>query len=146
MSRSAYVAKVEKADCVACGKCVESCPAGAVKLGRKLCTKDGGEVSYPKHPLPSEQKWGPHMWDEDYRDNNRINCYDVGTSPCKTACPAHIAVQGYLKMAAQGRYQEALALIKQDNPLPAICGRICNRRCEDACTRAASTGPLPSTR
>ena len=137
MSRSAYVAKVEKADCVACGKCVESCPAGAVKLGRKLCTKDGGEVSYPKHPLPSEQKWGPHMWDEDYRDNNRINCYDVGTSPCKTACPAHIAVQGYLKMAAQGRYQEALALIKQDNPLPAICGRICNRRCEDACTRGS---------
>ncbi len=137
MSRSAYVAKVEKADCVACGKCVESCPAGAVKLGRKLCTKDGDEVSYPKHPLPSEQKWGPHMWDEDYRDNNRINCYDVGTSPCKTACPAHIAVQGYLKMAAQGRYQEALALIKQDNPLPAICGRICNRRCEDACTRGS---------
>ena len=137
MSRSAYVAKVEKADCVACGKCVESCPAGAVKLGRKLCTKDGGEVSYPKHPLPSEQKWGPHMWDEDYRDNNRINCYDVGTSPCKTACPAHIAVQGYLKMATQGRYQEALALIKQDNPLPAICGRICNRRCEDACTRGS---------
>ena len=137
MSRSAYVARVEKADCVACGKCVESCPAGAVKLGRKLCTKDGGEVRYPRHPLPSEQKWGPHMWDEDYRDNNRINCYDVGTSPCKTACPAHIAVQGYLKMAAQGRYQEALALIKQDNPLPAICGRICNRRCEDACTRGS---------
>ena len=135
LSRSAYVARVEKADCVACGKCVESCPAGAVKLGRKLCTKDGSEIQYPKHPLPSEQKWGPHMWDEDYRDNNRINCYDVGTSPCKTACPAHIAVQGYLKMAAQGRYQEALALIKQDNPLPAICGRICNRRCEDACTR-----------
>ena len=137
LSRSAYVARVEKADCVACGKCVESCPAGAVKLGRKLCTKDGSEIQYPKHPLPSEQKWGPHMWDEDYRDNNRINCYDVGTSPCKTACPAHIAVQGYLKMAAQGRYQEALALIKQDNPLPAICGRICNRRCEDACTRGS---------
>ncbi|MGN1016016.1 MAG: FAD-dependent oxidoreductase [Faecousia sp.] len=137
LSRSAYVARVETADCVACGKCVENCPAGAVKLGRKLCTKDGSPIQYPKHPLPSEQKWGPHMWDEDYRDNNRINCYDVGTSPCKTACPAHIAVQGYLKMAAQGRYQEALALIKQDNPLPAICGRICNRRCEDACTRGS---------
>ncbi len=135
LSRSAYVARVEKKDCVACGKCVEACPAGAVKLGQKLCTKDGKEVEYPKHVLPSEQKWGPHMWDEDYRDNNRINCYDTGTAPCKTACPAHIAVQGYLKMAAQGRYQDALALIKKDNPLPAICGRICNRRCEDACTR-----------
>ena len=135
LSRSAYVARVEKADCVACGKCVEACPAGAVKLGQKLCKKDGSEVQYPKHPLPSHQKWGPHMWDENYRDNNRINCYDTGTAPCKTACPAHIAVQGYLKLAAQGKYQEALALIRKDNPLPAICGRICNRRCEDACTR-----------
>ncbi len=135
LSRSAYVAKVEKNDCVACGKCVEVCPAGAVKLGQKLCTKDGKEVEYPKHPLPSEMKWGPHMWDENYRDNNRINCYSSGTAPCKTACPAHIAVQGYLKMASQGRYKEALELIKKDNPLPAICGRICNRRCEDACTR-----------
>ena len=137
LSRSAYVAKVNKADCVACGKCVEVCPAGAVKLGQKLCTKDGKEIQYPRHPLPSEQKWGPHMWDENYRDNNRKNCYDTGTAPCKTACPAHIAVQGYLKMAAQGRYQDALALIKKDNPLPAICGRICNRRCEDACTRGS---------
>ena len=135
LSRSAYVARVDKADCVACGKCVEACPAGAVKLGQKLCTKEGKEVTYPKHPLPSEMKWGPHMWDEDYRDNNRINCYDTGTAPCKTACPAHIAVQGYLKMASQGRYRDALALIKKDNPLPAICGHICNRRCEDACTR-----------
>lgn len=135
MSRSAYVARVEKDNCVACGRCVEYCPAGAVKLGQKLCKKDGSEVSYPKHVLPSEAPWGPHMWDEDYRDNNRINCYDTGTAPCKTACPAHIAVQGYLKMAAQGRYQEALALIKKENPLPAVCGRICNRRCEDACTR-----------
>ena len=135
LSRSAYVARVDKADCVACGKCVEACPAGAVKLGQKLCTKEGKEVTYPKHPLPSEMKWRPHMWDEDYRDNNRINCYDTGTAPCKTACPAHIAVQGYLKMASQGRYRDALALIKKDNPLPAICGHICNRRCEDACTR-----------
>lgn len=135
MSRSAYVAKVTKESCVACGKCVEVCPAGAVKLGQKLCRKDGSEVTYPKHPLPSEQKWGPHMWSEDYRDRNRINCYDTGTAPCKTACPAHIAVQGYLKLAAQGRFKDALALIKQDNPFPAVCGRVCNRRCEDACTR-----------
>lgn len=137
LSRSAYVARVETADCVACGKCVEVCPAGAVKLGQKLCDKNGQNIKYPKHPLPSEQKWGPHMWDEDYRDNNRINCYDTGTAPCKTACPAHIAVQGYLKMASQGKYREALALIKKDNPLPAICGHICNRRCEDVCTRGS---------
>ena len=134
MSRSAYVARVTTEDCVACGKCVEYCPAGAVKLGQKLCTKDG-TVTYPKHELPDATSWGPEKWDEDYRDNNRINCYDTGTAPCKTACPAHIAVQGYLKKAAQGKYTEALALIKKDNPFPAICGHICNRRCEDACTR-----------
>lgn len=134
MSRSAYVAKVETKDCVACGRCVEYCPAGAVKMGQKLCTKDG-TITYPKHELPDNTKWGPEKWDMDYRDNNRINCYDTGTAPCKTACPAHIAVQGYLKMAAQGRYTDALALIKKENPFPAVCGRVCNHRCEDACTR-----------
>lgn len=135
LSRSAYVARVTAENCVACGRCVEYCPAGAVKLGQKLCTKDG-PVSYPQQELPDAVKWGPEKWDEDYRDNNRINCYDTGTAPCKTACPAHIAVQGYLKMAAQGRYRDALALIKKENPFPAVCGRVCNRRCEDACTRA----------
>ena len=134
LSRSAYVAKVESENCVACGRCVETCPAGAVKLGQKLCTKDG-PVEYPRHELPDETAWGPDKWDINYRDNNRINCYDTGTSPCKTACPAHIAVQGYLKLAAQGKYREALQLIKRENPFPAVCGRICNRRCEDACTR-----------
>lgn len=134
LSRSAYVAHVKTENCVACGRCVEYCPAGAVKLGQKLCTKDG-PIEYPKHELPDKIKWGPEKWDEDYRDNNRINCYDTGTAPCKTACPAHIAVQGYLKKAAQGKYREALALIKKENPFPAVCGHICNRRCEDACTR-----------
>ena len=135
MSRSAYIAKVDKTKCVACGKCVESCPAGAVKLGQKLCDKEGCEIRYPKMPLPTEQPWGEHMWSVNYRDTNRINCYDTGTAPCKTACPAHIAVQGYLQLAKEGIYEEALALIKKDNPLPAVCGRVCNKRCEDACTR-----------
>ena len=134
MSRSAYVAAVETEKCVACGRCVENCPAGAVKLGQKLCTKDG-YIEYPRAELPDEVKWGPEKWSIDYRDRNRINCYDTGTAPCKTACPAHIAVQGYLKLAAQGKYREALQLIKRENPFPAVCGRICNRRCEDACTR-----------
>ena len=134
MSRSAYVAAVETEKCVACGRCVENCPAGAVKLGQKLCTK-GGFIQYPRQELPDEVKWGPEKWSIDYRDKNRINCYDTGTAPCKTACPAHIAVQGYLKLAAQGKYREALQLIKRENPFPAVCGRICNRRCEDACTR-----------
>ena len=135
MSRSAYIAKVEKQNCVACGKCVEACPAGAVKLGQKLCDKEGCDITYPRMPLPGDQPWGEHMWTHNYRDVNRINCYDAGTAPCKTACPAHIGIQGYLQLAKEGRYEDALALIKKDNPLPAVCGHVCNRRCEDACTR-----------
>ena len=135
MSRSAYIAKVEKQNCVACGKCVEACPAGAVKLGQKLCDKAGCEITYPRIPLPGDQPWGEHMWSHNYRDTNRINCYDTGTAPCKTAWPAHIGIQGYLQLAKEGRYEDALALIKKDNPLPAVCGHVCNRRCEDACTR-----------
>jgi NADPH-dependent glutamate synthase beta subunit-like oxidoreductase len=141
LSRSAYVAKVDPTNCVACGRCVEYCPAGAVRLGQKLCTKHG-EQTYPKQELPDARKWGPHKWDEDYRDKNRINCYPTGTAPCKTACPAHIAVQGYLKKAAEGKYTEALELIKRENPFPAVCGRVCNRRCEDACTRGTIDQPI----
>ena len=142
MSASAYRAHVDKTKCVACGQCVEYCPAGALKLGQKLCKKDGTEVKYPKQILPDARKWGKDKWTEDYRDKNRINCHDTGTSPCKTACPAHIAVQGYLKKAAQGEYKDALALIKKENPFPAVCGRICNRRCEDACTRGKIDSPV----
>lgn len=135
MSRSAYRASVEPEKCVACGRCVEYCPAGAAKLGQKLCTRDGGHITYPQQELPDTTKWGPEKWNPNYRDDNQINCYDTGTAPCKTACPAHLPVQGYIKMASQGRYLDALKLIKTENPFPAVCGAICNRRCEDACTR-----------
>ena len=135
MSRSAYRAHVDASKCVACGKCVEVCPAGAARLGQKLCKADGSRVRYPMHILPDDHPWGEDMWNYNYRDTNKLNCYETGTSPCKTACPAHIAVQGYIRMAAEGRYEEAVALIRQDNPFPAVCGAICNRRCEDRCTR-----------
>lgn len=141
LSRSAYVAHVDAENCVACGKCVETCPAGAVKLGQKLCTKDG-PVQYPKAEVPDETRWPKEKWNPNYRYDARTNCHDTGTAPCKTACPAHIAIQGYLKMAKEGRYQDALALIKQDNPFPAICGRVCNRRCEDACMRGSIDAPV----
>ncbi len=142
MSASAYRAHVEKEKCVACGKCVEVCPVGAAKLGQKLCKKDGSEVTYPKTELPDNKKWGPHKWNYNYRDDAKINCYDTGTAPCKTACPVHLSVQGYIKMAAEGRYEDALKLIKQDNPFPMVCGAVCNRRCEDACTRGTIDQPL----
>ena len=136
LSASAYRAHVNKENCVACGKCVEVCPAGAVKLGQKLCTKQG-EVSYPQQEKPEGLVWGEDKWNPNYVFDNRKNCHESGTAPCKTACPAHIAIQGYIKLAKEGRYLDALKLIKQDNPFPSVCGYVCNRRCEDACTRGS---------
>lgn len=113
-----------------------------LNLVKNYVIKKGLEINYPRHELPDNMPWGEDKWDENYRDTNRINCYDTGTAPCKVACPAHVAVQGYLKLAAQGKYQEALALIKKDNPFPAICGRICNHRCEEECTRGDVDAPV----
>ena len=120
---------------------MEFCPAGAVKLGQKLCTTKG-EVRYPTTLLPDETAWSADHWNPNYREDAKINCYDTGTSPCKTACPAHLAVQGYVRMAGEGRFMDALKLIKQDNPFPAVCGAVCNRRCEDACTRGTVDDPV----
>lgn len=143
LSRSAYTAKVEKENCMACGKCVETCPAGAVKLGQKLCKKDGNAVTYPHAPLPDKIHWGEYAWDEEYRDTARLhNTYPTGSAPCKAACPAHVPVQAYLKLARDGKYREALEVIKTENPFPAVCGRICNKRCEDACTRGTIDKPV----
>ena len=136
LERSAYSAKVTPENCVACGQCVANCPAGAVKLGQKLCKGDGKKQDYPISVLPDKIKWGKYAWDENYRDTARkSDTYETGTAPCKVACPAHVPVQGYLKMAHEGRYREALALIKTQNPFPAVCGRVCNKKCEEACTR-----------
>ena len=143
LNRSAYTARVTRENCVACGQCVANCPNGAVKLGQKLCNKEGKEVEYPKQPLPDKIHWGKYAWDENYRDTMRKSeTYAAGTAPCKVACPAHVPVQGYLKLAKEGRYEEALALIKTQNPLPAVCGRVCNKRCEDACTRGTVDQPV----
>lgn len=135
MSASAYRAHIDNEKCVACAGCVEVCPAGAVQLGQKLPRADGSAVEYPVQPLPDALPWGEGNWDPDYKDSNRIETHGTGTAPCKAACPAHIPVQGCLQMAAEGRYRAALALIKKENPFPAVCGRVCNKPCEDACTR-----------
>lgn len=142
LSRSAYRAHVDRDKCVACGKCAEVCPVGASRLGQKLCRKNGEEVRYPKTLLPDATKWTADNWNPNYREDAKSNCYDSGTAPCKAACPAHLAVQGYVRMAREGRYLDALKLIKQDNPFPAVCGAICNRRCEDACTRGRADSPI----
>ena len=131
--RSNYVAEVDEAKCVACGQCVETCPGNALKLGQKLCSTED-LTQKPDYVKLSETLHPKRTWDPNYREDHE-DVVPTGTAPCKTACPAHIAVQGYINLAAQGRYLDALKLIKQDNPFPAVCGSICNRRCEEACTR-----------
>jgi len=139
-NRSNYVAQVDRDKCVACGQCVENCQVNAPKLGQKLCSSEP-VVSDFKHVHPRNTVWNAKQWNPDFR-TSRENVVESGTSPCKTNCPAHIAVQGYIKLAAAGKYQEALELIKKENPFPAVCGRICNRRCESACTRGDIDQPV----
>ena len=133
-SKSNYVAEIDKEKCVACGQCTDRCANNAIQMGQKLCSLT--PIEHKRMELPDDIEWTPDHWNPEHR-TNREYIAPEGTSPCKTACPAHIAVQGYLKLAAQGRYLDALELIKKENPLPAVCGRICNRRCEDECTRAS---------
>ena len=130
--RSNFAAKIDKEKCVACGQCVENCQTNAIKLGQKNCINNptvsdayNSDVSIP---------WDSKTYNIDYR-TNRSDVMDSGTAPCKAVCPAHIPVQGYIKLASMGRYTEALELIKKENPFPAVCGRICNKACEQACTR-----------
>ncbi len=140
MVRSNYVSVVDPEKCVACGQCVEHCPVNAAKLGQKLCAK---EEPAPKPPreTPRDNNWPKEKWNPGFR-TNRENVTDAGTAPCKTECPAHIGIQGYIKLAAQGKYTEALELIKKDNPFPAVCGRICPRKCEQECTRGDIDDPV----
>lgn len=141
MVRSNYVARVDKEKCVACGQCVENCPVNALKLGQKLCSSKPVTENITTKVTPRDTVWTEEHWNPDYRIN-REGVVETGTAPCKTNCPAHIGVQGYIKLASQGKYKEALELIKYENPLPAVCGRICNRRCEDACTRGDVDEPI----
>lgn len=140
MVRSNYVSQVDKDKCVACGECVEVCPVNALKLGQKLCTKTP-IIEEKRVDFASNTEWGQDKWNSDHRINKE-NVVETGTSPCKTECPAHISVQGYIKLASQGRYKEALELIKHENPFPAVCGRICPRKCESACTRGDIDDPV----
>ncbi|MDU5082701.1 FAD-dependent oxidoreductase [uncultured Tissierella sp.] len=140
MVRSNYVSHIDKEKCVACGECVQVCPINALKLGQKICAKTPIKEN-KRIDFPSNTEWGPDKWNPDYR-TNRENVVDTGTSPCKTQCPAHISIQGYIKLASQGKYKEALELIKNENPFPAVCGRICPRKCESVCTRGDIDDPV----
>lgn len=135
--RSNFVAKVNPDNCVACGACVEHCNANALVLGNTLT----GEKAKTTTVTPYDNEWGEEKWDkENWR--KRIMVSEGGTSPCKSKCPAHISIQGYIKKASQGKYDEALRVIKRDNPFPAVCGRVCPHSCETECTRNKLDEPL----
>jgi len=137
--RTNYIARVDKEKCVACGQCVENCQLNAVRLGQKLCPRPANE----ERPAETARNtlWSSKRYNPDFRVN-RTDVMPEGTAPCKAACPAHVPVQGYIKLAAQGRYAEALELIKKEIPFPAVCGRICNKKCEEACTRGEMDAPV----
>ena len=138
MVRSNYVSEIDAEKCVACGQCVEVCGNNALRLGQKVCSKT--PIVHVPVDLPDDMEWGPEKFDPDHRDWK--NVVETGTSPCKTTCPAHIAIQGYIKLAAQGKYMDALELIKKENPFPAVCGRICPHNCENECTRGEIDDPV----
>jgi len=137
--RSNFTVKVDEDKCVACGECVEVCPTNALKLGQKLCTNT--PIPKVKRDLPYNTEWTEDRWNNDYRTNREV-VVDTGSAPCKAGCPSHIGVQGYIKLASQGKYTEALKLIKLENPFPAVCGRICPKFCEDDCTRCDIDGAV----
>ena len=105
----------------------------------RLCDRpanEGRPADTPRNTL-----WSSKRYNADYRVN-RTDVMPEGTAPCKSACPAHVPVQGYIRLASEGRYAEALELIKKEIPFPAVCGRICNKKCEEACTRGEMDAPV----
>ncbi|MEN6438573.1 MAG: pyridine nucleotide-disulfide oxidoreductase, partial [Syntrophobacter sp.] len=147
-TRTNYCAEVDKEKCVACGECVDKCIWQAVKLGDALC-KPSEPAAAPQLPAAEdpasiwaayETEWSSEKWDPNYRIREMVG--ESGTSPCKTECPSHVSVQGYVRLASEGKYTDALKLIKKDNPFPAICGRICPHPCESQCTRANVDEPV----
>ncbi len=111
--------------CNGCGKCAEVCPESLPSLfdeGLRL-----QRAAYRLYPQATPDA---------YAIEKR------GVSPCRDACPAGQRAQGYIALIREGRYEDALRTIKEDNPFPAICGRICDHRCETACSRGKVDEPV----
>ncbi len=111
--------------CVACNDCAEVCPVIIPdKFNEGLSPRRAAYKLYPQ-AVP--------------------NAYAIekkGIAPCRDACPAGQRAQGYIALIREGRWQDAMRVIKMDNPFPGICGRICNHRCETACNRGLVDEPV----
>jgi len=123
------------AGCLGLGTCVDACPFGALSIGpdslpvvdESLCTGCGTcERVCPKHIIT--------LSSNSRRIQREYTTYDC-TTPCQRACPAGIDIPAYIDEISHGRYLEAVRVIKQRNPFPSVCGRICVHPCEDDCRR-----------
>ena len=111
--------------CVACDDCVKVCPVIVPS-----------EFNQGLAPRRAVYKLYPQAVPNAYAIEKR------GIAPCRDACPAGQRAQGYIALIREGRWDDALRVIKMDNPFPGICGRICNHRCEDACNRGLVDEPI----
>ncbi len=116
---------IDPLKCVGCGDCVDVCPVVLPDtFNEGLATRRAAYKLYPQ-AVP-----------------NAYAIDKLGISPCRDACPAGQRAQGYIALIREGRFADALRVIKEDNPFPGICGRICNHRCEDACNRSLLDEPV----
>ena len=116
---------VDTLKCVSCGDCTKVCPVVVPdRFNEGLAPRRAIYKLYPQ-AVP-----------------NAFAIEKRGIAPCRDACPAGQRAQGYIALIREGRWQDALRVIKMDNPFPGICGRICNHRCETACNRGQVDEPI----
>jgi heterodisulfide reductase subunit A-like polyferredoxin len=116
---------VDPSKCVACGDCTQVCPVIVPdRYNEGLIKRRAVYKLYPQAV--------PNAFAIDKR----------GIAACRDACPAGQRAQGYIALIREGRWQDAMRVIKMDNPFPGICGRICNHRCETACNRGLVDEPI----
>ncbi len=109
---------VDQSRCVLCGKCVDACPVTGCDAAKAITFHS--RKSLPGRPVIDKRR----------------------QPLCQAGCPLGVNAQGYVALAAQGKYEQALRLIREKNVLPGICGRICTHPCEDSCRRGELDEPV----